>query len=653
MAKQWNKNKDGKPSSDDQALGTQSKEDITSRATGKQQNKPWKGKNNGKPFRKGTNDPNWYVANPSIVKDVANIPFAVYNGLQYNMTESVSTAMFPSGHANWQTNVPGVAAYKYIPWYGTATPTSSLNLTMRALYSFVRHVNSGRTNYEAPDLMLYIMAMDNIYLIIHEIKRFIRLAYLYVLENRNVPEKIYSLLNLDLSDVVGNLANYRAQINVRIAKANSLAVPANFNLFKRRSVMGSVVLSDEPNRPTELIIPKADGYYKFNATANNGGKLEYVMPGLARDNDTQAKLKQSGGTCVLTTTKHTLNDYFRLLDDMLSVLLSDEDINIMSGDIIKAYGDNLFRLPFLEANEIQDIIHDENLLLQFTNSTVLDIPGASFSYDSNNVATGFTSGTNLIQWSDPTTTQVTYQARPVIGQRGGSLVAECSIDVGIDLYNQRGTKANQLPLLIMKELLIETSNANAISPENILEWTRLTMAYNKSQTAANRYVLEAGVEIGLGWLVNLPESNVNLLGLLHTERSIDKNIIHQWFQFGARNIVDGKVQLPSPDGLDSSTPKSITYVIEEGINSNIMRNGWIRRFNSVYASKFMEGLNFGPRAYEAGFTQIVTSGAAIYGDLSIGKLYEKTAVASRNNITAMHDAALLGLISSPYVTTSK
>lgn len=39
--------------------------------------------------------------------------------------------------------------------------------------------------------------------------------------------------------------------------------------------------------------------------------------------------------------------------------------------------------------------------------------------------------------------------------------------------------------------------------------------------------------------------------------------------------------------------------------------------------------------------------------MAIGKLGEKTALASRFNISAMHDAALLGLISSPYVTTSK
>lgn len=145
---------------------------------------------------------------------------------------------------------------------------------MRALYSFVRHVNSGKTNYEAPDLMIYIMAMDNIYLLIHEIKRLIRLAYLYVLENRDIPEKIFSALGVDQSNLIGNLANYRAQLNTRIAKANSLAVPANFNLFKRRAVMGSVVLTDEPNRPTQLIVPVSDGYFKFNATNVKGSTLD-------------------------------------------------------------------------------------------------------------------------------------------------------------------------------------------------------------------------------------------------------------------------------------------------------------------------------------------------------------------------------------------
>lgn len=309
---------------------------------------------------------------------------------------------------------------------------------MRALYSFVRHVNSGRVNYEAPDLMMYVMAMDSVYLLVHEIKRLIRLAYLYVLENRDIPEKVFSVLGIDHKDLIGNLANYRAQLNTRIAKVNSLAVPANFNLFKRRSVMGSVVLTDEPNRPTQIIVPVADGFYKFTV-GTTGSTLDYVIPGSSAHNDTFAVHVQRGGDNTFVKSKTRVNDYFKLLDDMLSVLLSDEDINIMSGDIIKAYGDNLYRLPFIEENEMQDIIHDENLLLQFTNSTVLDIPTASFGrFSSTDANKGIQAEGNLVTFE---TASGTRQDNPVITQRNGSIVANCAFHVpnGVTFVNKKKT----------------------------------------------------------------------------------------------------------------------------------------------------------------------------------------------------------------------
>lgn len=142
------------------------------------------------------------------------------------------------------------------------------------------------------------------------------------------------------------------------------------------------------------------------------------------NNDNNGVHKQVNGDNVFTKTKLTINDYFQLLDDMLSVLLSDEDINIMSGDIIKAYGDNLYKLPFIEENEVQDVIHDENLLLQFSNSIVLDIPTASFArFYSSNVAKGIKDGANMIRFENATSS--TPQDFPIITQNNGSIVARC------------------------------------------------------------------------------------------------------------------------------------------------------------------------------------------------------------------------------------
>lgn len=77
--------------------------------------------------------------------------------------------------------------------------------------------------------------------------------------------------------------------------------------------------------------------------------------------------------------KRRLSNYLDAIESMLSVLLANEDINIMSGDIIKAYGSDLYSIPFIQENEIQEIVHDENLLLQFSNSTVLDVFGATIT----------------------------------------------------------------------------------------------------------------------------------------------------------------------------------------------------------------------------------------------------------------------------------
>lgn len=657
----------GKQDSDkDKKLGTTSSDDIKSAGSGKpKEEKKFNDKKRGKfknskggNFRRGTNDPSWYVANPTIVKDVASLPFAVYNGVTYNTFSTQINKLELNNNSNFTQNVPGVAIYKYSPWYGTATATSALNLTMRALYSFVRHVNSGRTNYEAPDLMMYIMAMDSVYLLIHEIKRLIRLAYLYVLENRDIPEKIFAVLGVDHTDLIGNLANYRAQLNTRIAKANSLAVPANFNIFKRRAVMGSVVLTDEPNRPTQIIVPVADGFFKFDGTNPAGSTLNYVIPGQTSQHDSFAKHAGRGGDHLFIKSKVRVNDYFRLLDELLTVLLSNEDINIMSGDIIKAYGDNLYRLPFIEDNEMQDIVHDENLLLQFTNSTVLDIPTASFTrFVSGNKATGLVTGNNIVKFETSTPGQPSDY--PVITQRNGSIVAACYAYTSDTWVGKIRTYGNTVPLIMLENAFIDTTDGNAITPENILEWTRLTMCFKEGATIAN-WTLEAGVEIGLGWLVALPGSTVNFESKVAAKFDRGVTISNQWFQFGRRNSLDSRIAVPDPDQVlfNPDYPIYLTYVVNEGLNNPFAANeqeNYCRRFNTMYASKFMEGLSYGPRHYEAGTIKLVNNNnnLGMYGDMAVGKLGQKTALASRFNITAMHDAALLGLISSPYVTTSK
>lgn len=53
----------------------------------------------------------------------------------------------------------------FVPSIGrTSGESSPANVASKNIYSFVRFANSGRTNYEATDLMMFLLAMDNAYM---------------------------------------------------------------------------------------------------------------------------------------------------------------------------------------------------------------------------------------------------------------------------------------------------------------------------------------------------------------------------------------------------------------------------------------------------------------------------------------------------------
>lgn len=66
-----------------------------------------------------------------------------------------------------QTAIPGIAAIHYVPTIGTSgtTEASAANIAAKNIYAYVRYANSGARNYEAVDLMMYLMACDSAYML--------------------------------------------------------------------------------------------------------------------------------------------------------------------------------------------------------------------------------------------------------------------------------------------------------------------------------------------------------------------------------------------------------------------------------------------------------------------------------------------------------
>lgn len=306
-----------------------------------------------------TNDPNWYAANPAIMRDAASIPFSWAVGTPVTMNVD-TTGLAPTSERDYF--VPGIQVMTLKPSVGwSPNATSPINIASTAMYSFVRHANAGHSNYDSPDLMLYTLAMSQVYSAINWLMRIYGCATLYAQRNRYLPNALLEAQGVDAKDVMSHLADFRYGINVLISKAASLAVPASMTIFQRHAFLYQNVYTEGTSIKDQL--------YMYNPAM-------FWMYGL--------KPTDSSGTLVPRAVgdKLTVDKLLQLVDDLLTPIISSEDMNIMSGDILKAYGDGgIIKLQNL--NEVYPItpIFDIAVLEQMKNATVVLASSNSLSVE--------------------------------------------------------------------------------------------------------------------------------------------------------------------------------------------------------------------------------------------------------------------------------
>jgi hypothetical protein len=277
--------------------------------------------------------------------DASNIYFSNLVGTEISRVTSASLKF-----------LPGFIRYNSMANF--VTRSDMINVAATSIYTFVRHANAGKTNYESSDLMLYLIAMSEIYVGIQELIRAYGLASYF--RSRNLYSG-HILRALGFEDSLrDNLANARYSINTLINKTKAFAVPRTFSYFEERLSEYANVYSDEDSDMGQILFNVPTVLYEFDPyTEETGGKLKPKM--WAGDH---------GGYFNFETRVAALNQ-------MLDKLRRNEDINIMSGDILKAYGDNLFHLGPIPIDYAQTPVYDILQLHQYQNAHVAPylIPG--------------------------------------------------------------------------------------------------------------------------------------------------------------------------------------------------------------------------------------------------------------------------------------
>ena len=343
----------------------------------------------GKAIGTLANDPAWYNLNKDLVNDVASISY-----------QSPLTSSITSGATNIAT---GVNAYRaticgidFIPSIGiggysgaaSASGGSIANSAAQTMYAWVRHANSGSANYEPADLMMYYLAMDSAYTWYAFGRSIYRAANSALMYDFTFINRLSQVYGVDLDNFRSNLANFRTFLNIVATQLNQLAVPKSMPYYNRHVWMVSNIFKDHAVKRSAhyCFVPACYGIY--NPTE---GRIAFT----ARP-----------------TTNMTFESFSKILNTIVSVLMTDESIGIINGDVRKAYGtDNLFKIESTPAEDYIEPFYSEEVLSQISGIVavgpvtpgtydICQIPGTGKLYQGTYVE----SGTPSLSQSFPTLT---------------------------------------------------------------------------------------------------------------------------------------------------------------------------------------------------------------------------------------------------------
>lgn len=307
------------------------------------------------------NDEAWYGADPALLRDAASIPFSASIGTSLDFGAQHLKSGSSYYNQGLKHAIPGLINFKITPSFGYAhSGNDPINVAANAIYAFLRQANSGAKNYDAPDMMLYCLAMTQVYSYITYLQRVYGYASLYSQRNRYLPKSLVYANLASYNDIMNDLAGFRYGINLLINKASSLAVPGNMTIFQRHAFLYRDVYSEGDSIKDQLYQFVPDGFYKFALNDDKSGMLKYI--GLADRADITGEIASK-----VLSVKALIN----LGNELLDPLITSEDFNIMSGDILKAYGDNIIKLTSLPTEYPIVPVHDYTVLQQMKNATII------------------------------------------------------------------------------------------------------------------------------------------------------------------------------------------------------------------------------------------------------------------------------------------
>lgn len=298
-----------------------------------------------------SNDPSWYNLDPAIVKDVARIPFGAPLG-------SLKTRMY---RGTTVPREPGIMHLWFAPCLCAGdgpSESAAINVAAKNIYAYVRHENSGATNYEAVDMQMFLISMASALSMLSWGQRLYSLLREAKAEDRYYPQAyIYAFTQGDAqatADWFEHINDLRATINQVAIRLSAFNIPAILPLFKRWVWLSGTIFKDAPVKKSQQYLFSPEIYYVWNDEA---------------------------GSAVATSAKPAFTSYSNYVAAMTTIVnsfITSEDFGIISGDMLKAYGyESMVKVNSIDDDYHVESVYSDEVLSQISNAKIAGAPALS------------------------------------------------------------------------------------------------------------------------------------------------------------------------------------------------------------------------------------------------------------------------------------
>lgn len=304
------------------------------------------------------NDISWYSKYPNLLVAAGQFPFPYRPGM------NIDLGQYDSGSTQFNRvyRVPGVMALEWIPSIGISDDaTSPASVLAKEFYAKVRARYSGSLSADAPDFVIYLLAMDSIYSYIAWLKRLYRVLSAWSPDNYVLPDRLLNAMGIS-NENIQTLRTQKTQlwqlINELVLQSRKFHVPAVMDIFNRHYWMSDNVYTDEATINSQMYLFNLKGVYQYTLDETNQvGKLSLINMPWVNESDS------------VVVPSMSATSLYQFGTSLINALVGWDDAYDISGYLMRAFeGIPVFQVDELPADQPFNPVYEPEVLQQIENS---------------------------------------------------------------------------------------------------------------------------------------------------------------------------------------------------------------------------------------------------------------------------------------------